>query len=51
MLVDCGFTALTKQGLGAQEDRKMIAMVDNQPHLMLTNMTQVGGLGGVVADI
>jgi len=40
MLVDCGFTGLTKQGLGSQEDSKMIAMVDNQPHLMLTNMTQ-----------
>ena len=51
MLVDCGFTGLTKQGLGSQEDSKMIAMVDNQPHLMLTNMTQVGGVGGVVADL
>ena len=41
MLVDCGFTAITKQGVGNQSNPKMIARVENHPELMLSNMTQV----------
>ena len=41
MLVDCGFTGLTKQGQGSQSLPGMIAPVENQPGLMLSNMTQV----------
>ena len=41
MLVDCGFTALTKQGKGSQSRPTMIAPVENHPELMLSNMTQV----------
>ena len=41
MLVDCGFTGLTKQGKGCQEPGEMIAVVDDNDELMLTNMTQV----------
>ena len=41
MLVDCGFTALTKQGKGCQEHPHMIAKVEHHDDLMLTNMTQV----------
>ena len=41
MLVDCGFTAITKQGVGSQSNPKMIARVVNHPELMLSNMTQV----------
>ena len=41
MLVDCGFTAFTKQGKGSQEHPQMIGRVDNHPDLMLSNMTQV----------
>jgi len=40
MLVDCGFTAFTKQGKGSQEHPQMIGRVDNHPDLMLSNMTQ-----------
>ena len=42
MLVDCGFTGLTKQGKGCQEHPQMIAKVEHHEDLMLTNMTQVG---------
>ena len=42
MLVDCGFTGLTKQGKGCQKPSEMIAMVENDDKLMLSNMTQVG---------
>ena len=41
MLVDCGFTGLTKQGQGSQSLPGMIAPVENHPELMLSNMTQV----------
>ena len=41
MLVDCGFTALTKQGRGSQNPGEMIAAVDGHQELMLSNMTQV----------
>ena len=41
MLVDCGFTAITKQGKGSQSLPAMIAPVENHPELMLSNMTQV----------
>ena len=41
MLVDCGFTALTKQGKGGQDPQTMIAKVEHHDDLMLTNMTQV----------
>ena len=41
MLVDCGFTAITKQGIGSQAHPKMIAPVDEHQDLMLSNMTQV----------
>ena len=41
MLVDCGFTALTKQGKGCQDHPQMIAKVEHHDDLMLTNMTQV----------
>ena len=41
MLVDCGFTAITKQGKGSQSRPAMIAPVENHPELMLSNMTQV----------
>ena len=41
MLVDCGFTGLTKQGQGSQALPAMIAPVQNHPELMLSNMTQV----------
>ena len=41
MLVDCGFTAITKQGKGSQSLAAMIAPVENHPELMLSNMTQV----------
>ena len=44
MLVDCGFTAITKQGKGAQKPSEMIALVENDEKLMLSNMTQVGQL-------
>ena len=40
MLVDCGFTGITKQGKGSQRLPAMIAPVENQPELMLSNMTQ-----------
>lgn len=40
MLVDCGFTAITKQGIGSQAHPKMIAPVDEHQDLMLSNMTQ-----------
>ena len=41
MLVDCGFTGLTKQGKGSQSPEDMIAIVDGHQELMLSNMTQV----------
>ena len=41
MLVDCGFTAITKQGQGSQSLPTMIAPVDGHPEIMLSNMTQV----------
>jgi len=40
MLVDCGFTAITKQGQGSQTVPSMIAPVQDHPELMLSNMTQ-----------
>ena len=40
MLVDCGFTAITKQGQGSQNPASMIAPVEGHPQLMLSNMTQ-----------
>jgi len=40
MLVDCGFTGLTKQGKGSQNPSHMIALVETCQDLILTNMTQ-----------
>ena len=41
MLVDCGFTAITKQGQGCQTEPAMVAPVEDHPEIMLSNMTQV----------
>ena len=52
MLVDCGFTAFTKQGKGSQEHPQMIGRVDNHPDLMLSNMTQVKSINkGMIWDL
>ena len=40
MLVDCGFTAITKQGQGCQSQPDMVAPVEGHPEIMLSNMTQ-----------
>ena len=40
LLVDCGFTGLTKQGRGAQAHPRMIAPVEDCPGLMVSDMTQ-----------
>jgi D-serine deaminase-like pyridoxal phosphate-dependent protein len=52
LLVDCGFTALTKQGRGAQATHAaMIAPVSDSPGLMLSNMTQeIGFVEPVASD-
>ena len=52
MLVDCGFTAFTKQGKGSQEHPQMIGRVENHPDLMLSNMTQVKSISkGIIWDL
>ena len=52
LLVDCGFTALTKQGRGAQAAHPtMIAPVSDSPGLILSNMTQeIGFVEAVGSD-
>ena len=51
MLVDCGFTAITKQGIGSQAHPKMIAPVDEHQNLMLSNMTQVWTGYALIPDV
>jgi len=44
LLVDCGFTGLTKQGKGNQAAHpRMIAAIKGHPQLMLSDMTQEHG--------
>lgn len=52
LLVDAGFTSLTKQGRGAQAAHpSMIAPVEDCPDLMVSNMTQeIGFVEPVAAD-
>ncbi|XP_023329119.1 D-serine dehydratase [Eurytemora carolleeae] len=40
LLIDCGFTGFTKQGLGKQQDKRMLARIKGCPELMVTDMTQ-----------
>eukprot|EP00088_Acartia_fossae_P025769 TRINITY_DN26550_c0_g1_i1.p1 TRINITY_DN26550_c0_g1~~TRINITY_DN26550_c0_g1_i1.p1 ORF type:complete len:191 (+),score=19.45 TRINITY_DN26550_c0_g1_i1:34-606(+) len=40
ILVDCGFTGLTKQGKGKQGNNRMIAGVEGDDSIILTDMTQ-----------
>lgn len=50
MLIDCGFTALTKQGLNANKIVSGYAVFEYHPHLKLIEMTQEVGKVEAVDD-